>query len=261
MNWRSTWKQHAKRLLNVRRVADLPSTVKVGEGPSALSGDPIVVIASRIGADPSENGKTGDMGQVYILPKATSPGHAWINGAINAVCPDSCEHRRDQKADCYVNWSRLRAAWERGLTAPALPDGYLKGAIVRLGAGGDPCAVPFHVWVGLLDGVKGWSGYTAQWATLPAKWRGYFMASVATPDQAFDAAAMGWRLYAASLSEADDRAYEAQGVKACLSHAVDLPCVSCRQCDGTVKGENRPSFYIPLHGALGAKRRREVGNG
>ena len=260
-NWRRNWKQKAKQLLNARRVADLPSTFKVWEGPSALTGDPIVVIASCAGADPSANGKTGDMVQIYILPKSTSPGHAWINGAINAVCPDACEHRRDQKGDCYVNWSRLRSAWDRGLVAPDLPDGYLTDAIVRLGAGGDPSAVPFHVWIKLLDGVKGCSGYTAEWRSLPIHWQRLFMASVATPDQAWEAAAMGWRLYAASLSEADDRAYEEQGVKACLSHAVDLPCVSCRQCDGTDNGANRPSFYIPLHGAIGAKRRREVGNG
>jgi hypothetical protein len=258
MNWRKVWKQQLKTTLGVGRVADLPTSVLIWRGTSQLNGDDIMVVASRV-REASENTKTGDMVQVYILPVAVSPRSAWHHGGIEAVCPDACSHRSDQDADCYVNWSRLRSTWERGAAMTAgVPAGFFRGAVVRFGAGGDPSAVPFEVWKSIADEARGWSGYTANWRSLSPEWATLFMASVSSLPDVWRARSAGWRIYAASESAAMDDALSAAGIRECLSHSHGVECTACRQCDGTSKGSKRPDYYIPLHGAVGGKRRRQA---
>src|SRR5690606_32328290 len=69
------------------------------------------------------------------------------------------------------------------------------GRVVRLGAYGDPAAVPFDFWHRLLDKAKDWLGYTHQWRTCDQRLKQFCMASVdsrAEYDEAHDA---GWRTY------------------------------------------------------------------
>ena len=260
LNWRSGWKQYLKSLVGVRRVADLPTSVVLWSGPSMLTGDPIMVVASRV-REPSSNSKTGDMIQIYILPLDTHPAHAWHRGGIESVCPSACAHRSDNDKTCYVAWERLGALWLAARKAIAagrvgVSDGYFKGAIVRFGAGGDPSAVPLAVWESVASDARGWSGYTANWRDLSEDWALLFMASASTLPDVWRARSKGWRIYASSESPAMDTALSAAGVKVCPSHTVGLQCTACRQCDGTTRGARRPDYFIPLHGIAGGKVRR-----
>ena len=265
MNWRKKWSQRLKQIYQVTRVADIPSLQVVWSGPSQLTGAPIMVVAACSGWRSSINAKTGDMVQVYILPLEMKPRTAWYQGGIEAVCPDACPHRSDQDKDCYVNWSRLTTTWKMGKELVQRGDvgvsrGLFQGAIVRFGAGGDPSAVPLEVWAGIASEARGWSGYTANWQALTPEWSRLFMASVSSLPDVWRARSAGWRIYAASESSAMDTELAVAGVKVCPSHSVGLQCVACRQCDGTSKGSKRPDYFIPLHGQVGAARRRKVEN-
>ena len=69
-------------------------------GPSKLDGQPIVAIATGLDS-PTENNKTGDMIQVWILLQSMAPHHAVAMGADSSVC-GNCSKRRGKGGDCYV---------------------------------------------------------------------------------------------------------------------------------------------------------------
>lgn len=265
-NWRSSWKQHVKALLGLKRVEAISASYVLWHGPSALTGEHIMVLASCT-RRPSENDKTGDMVQIAILPVDVAPIAAWHGAAIRSICPEACPHRSDKAGDCYVNWAKLRRMWEIGRTkldSTPPPAGFWKGAIVRLGMAGDPAAVPFHVWETIASEAKGWTGYTADWRRLSdeaminrdSQWSRLFMASCSSVSDILRARSRGWRVYASSLSSSIDSVFEDAGLVECLATSHGVSCAACRGCDGTAKGSKRKGYYIPLHGAVGGKRRR-----
>jgi hypothetical protein len=95
------------------------------------------------------------------------------SGADASVCGD-CVHRGDatagRKRSCYVKvWQGPRAvwdAWKRGryavLSRETMAAPFI-GGHVRLGAYGDPAAVPRWVWEEVTRHASAWSGYTHQW--------------------------------------------------------------------------------------------------
>lgn len=258
-SWRRAWKQHAKRVLRLRRVADLPTSVVIWEGPSQLDGTPILAVASRT-REASQNGKTGDMIQIAIMRQDVSPGWAYVQGFDGAVCPDDCDHKsvaRGGMGTCYVNKVKLRATWERAIRLieageVGAPRGFFTGARVRIGNEGDGAAVPLHVWQGIVAEAADHTAYTAGWRDLGPDWARIFMASVSTPADAIRARSAGWRFFASSGSSADDAAFTEAGGRACLNHSHGLQCVSCLGCDGLKKGKKRLSFWIPFHGVKGS---------
>jgi len=70
----------------------------------------------------------------------------------------------------------------------------LRGRTVRLGAYGDPAAVPFQVWQALLAYAAAWTGYTHQWRRAP-ELAAYCMASVDTPGERAEARFLGFRTF------------------------------------------------------------------
>jgi len=274
--WRKFYRQYLKSLLGITRIADIPTSVVVWAGPSRLNGEAVMVVATRV-REPSDNGKTGDAIQLAIMAQAHSPMEAWTRGLDGAVCPDACGHKskpRGGQGTCYVNKSRLQAAWEaairyleaHGTPMPIgsgwqidpshLPAGFFRDAIMRFGMEGDPSAVPLSVWQGLASEAKRHLGYTAEWRSLPIEWATLFMASVGRPADALRAKSAGWRPFAASESAADDLAFTALGLRECLADAIGLPCVDCGGCDGTSRGSRRAGYRLAMHGALGAALRR-----
>lgn len=258
--WRRTWRAHARATL----ARPLPPTIVLWTGPSAFDGASILLAAHRVNA-PSQNGKTGDMVQVSIMRADASPIDAWRAGADGAVCPEACAHRsrpRGGSGTCYVNKARLTASHAAALREIAagrvgFPPGLFAGAQVRLGMEGDPAAVPLRVLARVLAGARRHTAYTAAWRTLDAAaWSPLVMASCDTPAAAADASAAGWRVFAASASAADDGAYQSAGMRPCPSDTVGLTCERCGGCDGTARGARRPSFFVRMHGALGAARRK-----
>ncbi len=171
------------------------------EGSSLLDGSPIVAIATS----GSGNAKTGPMIQTWILRADVDPLRASQLGVDAAVCGD-CPHKRSAGGSCYVTLHQaplsVWRAYKRGSYAGdsavrkvtrALAD----GASVRLGAYGDPAAVPADVWSALVAQSKtGHTGYTHQWRkAIAGPLRNLCMASCDTDTDVRDAVARGWRYF------------------------------------------------------------------
>jgi len=263
--WRKAWRKQAKQILGIRRIVDLPSSVVLWAGPSQLDGTPIMAVAMRAGERSSDNRKTGDMIQVAIMRQDVSPAEAYAAGLDGAVCPEDCVHiskARGGWGTCYVNKVKLRAAWERAARLVkageiGAPAGFFRGAYVRIGNEGDGAAVPLHIWNETTEEAAGHTAYTAAWRDLGPGWSRLFMASVSSPADALRARSKGWRFFASSMAPSQDAGLaEISGL--CPSDSHGLSCLACRKCDGTDKGEKRPSVWIPGHGITGAAFRREA---
>lgn len=169
-------------------------------GPSLLTGDPIVAVATGL-TTRSMNEKTGPMVQVWILRSDVAPMAAKRRNLDDAVCGD-CRHRgRDGLgSSCYVvPWLAPNNVFKGLDTYPAVSWADLRFALlgrhVRLGAYGDPAAVPFEVWRNALVHVDGWTGYTHQWGGCDPRLRTILMASVDSLDERRAATAAGWRTF------------------------------------------------------------------
>lgn len=263
LTWRKDWASKEKARRNVGK---LPSTMVLWRGVSLLDGQtPIMAVASVAGSSPSENRKTGDMIQVAIMRQDAAPMAAWKVGGDDAVCPSDCVHRSKARGgigSCYVNKARLDSTWLAGVTGAEVPENELlafgEGAIIRLGMEGDPAAVPLNIWLSLVERSIGWSAYTAQWRQLEPEWSALCMASCSSPAEADEAESRGWRTFTSSQSLAEDSAHAQAGRRVCLAESHEVPCSACRGCDGLARGTRRPSFHLPLHGAVGASIRKRV---
>ena len=223
------------------------------DGPSALDGAPIIGIAVLR----SDNRKTGDMVQTYILRADTHPVDALRDGSDASICGD-CQHRRDSATGvrtCYVNVGQSVAAvfgaWTRGaypLIDPAIGADRLAGRAVRLGTYGDPAAIPAHVWRALLARAAGHTGYTHQWRQPVAiQLRDIVMASA---DSAFDrdvARALGWRTFRVR-TESETLAAREIVCPASPEGGDRRQCITCQACDGAGANPSRASIAIIVHG-------------
>lgn len=220
------------------------------EGPSAIDGQPIVVVITGL-KKASANAKTGDMLQTFILRQDQSPIDAIKTGADVSICGE-CPHRGiDGKGrTCYVNVGHgpraVWACWQRG--------GYdrfdlqthvdlIRGRFVRFGTYGDPAAAPLSIWETLRDFADGHTGYTHQWTTGAEPILSVCMASVDSEAQAVKLAgkARYFRVAtdAAKLpGEVTCPASEEAGKK--------LVCAECRACEGSTG--RRGSIVIRAHG-------------
>lgn len=274
MNWRTTWRHHARTVLELVRLRDIPTTIVLWAGPSQLDGTPIMLVGSRI-AEPSQNRKTGDMVQVSIMRQDMPPVDAWRIGADGAVCPDACSHRsraRGGRGTCYVNKARLSSTWQAARREAiagriGVPPFFFARARVRLGMEGDPAAIPVEVIAPVLDAAGAWTGYSAAWRILPDAWRRYVMASCDTPADAVEAMARGWRPFASSTSLEMDAEYRAAGLTLCdAERPTAKTCAACLRCNGagrhpaspTPRTKARPGAYLPIHGAHGSRYRQKA---
>jgi hypothetical protein len=228
-------------------------------GPSALDGAPVVVVATM----KSSNRKTGRMIQTWVLRADASPVASVRTGADASIC-GACPHRGDKSSGrprtCYVNVGQAPGsvwrAWRRGrYVAGTLADAMAAapGVPVRLGAYGDPAAVPAEVWSAVRSAPR-WTGYTHQWRNpAAAALRDVVMASCDSVADAADAAAAGWRAFivrpadaAAPLPDFVGRAIE------CPS-ARGVECARCGLCAGaSPRTERAPHIWIAAHGAAAA---------
>jgi hypothetical protein len=223
------------------------------EGPSRINGAPIVAIMVY----ESENKKTGDIPQVWILQPGVHPFQARVDGTDVAVC-GGCILAKNR--GCYVNWTTLakilpcyesgkygdidHARWWFRRNSPNA---------VRIGAYGDPVAVPLEVWERLaeLPPQPTILGYTQMWRSpLAEGYQKFCMASTKSPREYADAKRLGWRSFRAALPQ---DAAPAQMQKLCPETVNDEEtCKSCRMCSGGVDG---PDIMVELHGA-GATMKR-----
>jgi hypothetical protein len=216
-------------------------------GPSAIDGSPIVCIASGL-FRPSPNVKTGPMVQVYILVDGKSPLQAAQDGSDSAICGD-CSHRgkivtnpatgvrKNVERSCYVTLMHgprvVYDGYQRGIypeVTPAEARKMLAKRKVRLGAYGDPGAVPVAIWDQVLDRVSELSGYTHLWKKIPTL-SAFCMASVDTEAERAEAKELGFRTF--RVRRSTDPTLKGEGH--CpgsdeMKNAVQ--CVACLLCGG-----------------------------
>lgn len=106
-----------------------------------------------------------------------------------------------------------------------------KDKIVRLGAYGDPAALPISVWHNLLKYAKRWTGYTHQWKSNPHLKR-YCMASVDSEKEYQEAKLRGWRTYRV-LRPTEKTATKEIHCPASDEMGKRTTCEKCTLCMGT----------------------------
>jgi hypothetical protein len=208
-----------------------------------------VIIATGF-ESPSDNRKTGDMIQVWILVKSVSPTEAIKSGLDRLIC-GSCVHRGHEEngrfgvdRSCYVNPGQapqgIWKAWKAGRYSPLRSLECFVGRKVRFGAYGDPTHIPLSLALAIAGVASGHTGYTHQWRKPSLQpWRSLLMASVDSVAELVIARSMGWSTFRVG-SEAS------VGESLCASERVGTPCMDCLLCAGARNGLE--SVHIPPHG-------------
>jgi len=174
---------------------------------------------------------------------------------------DLIAYKEDVKGACYVQWKKgPMAAWKASNRNKPISlqaaSAICSDRLVRLGAAGDPAAVPLKVWKELLgiDGAgnmtaKSITAYTHMWNR--PEFQDYKLICMASADSAMEkelARSMGWSTFTvrASPPDDDDRS------TLCLNAVQDvhLSCAECRKCDGLLSRSKPADIWVPLHGAL-----------
>ena len=226
-------------------------TLVLYKGISLLDDEtPIMVVMSGFKKD-SNNKKTGSLVQLYILPVHDTPKDTYFAGS-KAVCGD-CKYNGNN--GCYVRWSNLGSLWRAAKNQSAIPMSlskeFLRGLRVRVGAAGDPAAVPTSVWSELLSTCENFTGYTHQWNKEQYQdMQGLFMASVDNARENVKARALGWSTF--FVTDSEDEAKK-EGTRCLASagktdiHGLPTTCSTCMLCNG--KSRNQKTITEVLHGA------------
>jgi hypothetical protein len=198
----------------------------------------------------SDNRKTGDMIQIWILVKSVSPTEAIRTGLDRLIC-GNCVHRGHEEngrfgvgRSCYVNPGQapqgIWKAWKAGRYSPLRSLECFVGRKVRFGAYGDPTHIPLPLALAIAGVASGWTGYTHQWRKPSLQpWRSLLMASVDSVAELVIARSMGWSTFRVG-SEAS------AGESLCASERIGTPCMDCLLCAGARGGLE--SVHIPPHG-------------
>lgn len=218
------------------------------EGKSILDGQPVVAIATL----KSGNAKTGNMIQTWIIRSDMNPV-AVANSKLDGTICGSCPHRQSLGGACYVNIGQAPNAVYKTFKAGKYPkltdearEKYIDGRDVRLGAYGDPAAIPFEVWSDLVQGANSHTGYThqARHPNFDGRITELCMLSADTPKQALKAQSKGQRTFRVKTPEAP----LLDGEIECLADSKGLTCQECGLCDGA-NSANKPNIVINVHGS------------
>jgi hypothetical protein len=238
-----------------------PTGYVLYQGPSLFDGRDVVVIATT----KSHNAKTADMVQTWILAADVAPNVAVRSGDDATVCGD-CIFRAGH--GCYVRVDNaprsVWAAWQRGRYVDISGDLAAIAAVgaeltVRLGAYGDPVAVPDEIWTALVSRSRAHTGYTHAWRVAPRAFRSLVMASCDTESDKVRASLRGFRTF--RVSDGTD-APRLRGEMTCPASAEAghrRSCADCHACDGTRgEGLTQRDVTIQLHGALAGRARAAI---
>jgi hypothetical protein len=204
-----------------------------------------VIIATGF-QTPSDNRKTGDMIQIWILVKSVDPVEAIKQGLDRLIC-GNCVHRGDghgKERSCYVNAGQaplgIWKAWKSGRYPTLQFMDCFAGRRVRFGAYGDPTHLPLPLALAIAGVASGHTGYTHQWRKPSLQgWKSILMASVDSIAELVIARSLGWSTFRVG-SEAS------VGESLCASERVGTPCMDCLLCSGSRNGLE--SIHIPAHG-------------
>jgi hypothetical protein len=226
------------------------------QGPSMLDQSPIIAVLTGLFRK-SKNAKTRGMAQLYIIRADMHPMEAKRSRADYAVCGD-CKHRgaTSRESSCYVVVAQAPQAIYRAFLRgkygaavdPSVGNAVLraKSKTLRLGAYGDPAAVPYGVLEALVSGIKH-TGYTHQWEWA-RMYRHLVMASVDTSAERDRATAAGWRTFRVLAPEDTQHV----GEVSCPASAEMQHRTSCDRCT-LCAGLSRPARDITIvaHGGNG----------
>lgn len=211
-----------------------------------------VIIATGFNK-PSDNRKTGDMIQIWILVKAVDPVTAIRTGLDRIIC-GNCRHRGHEvdgkhgvERTCYVNEGQaplgIWKAWKAGRYPTLQFMDIFAGRKVRFGAYGDPTHMPLSLALAIAGVSSGWTGYTHQWRKPSLQgWKQIVMASVDTAAELVIARSMGWSTFRVA-PDLDHHSMETL----CASDRVGTPCADCLACAGSRSGQR--AVFIPAHGS------------
>jgi hypothetical protein len=206
-----------------------------------------VVIATGFSTK-SDNRKTGDMIQIWILVKSVDPVEAIKQGLDRLIC-GSCVHRGDgtgKERSCYVNVGQaplgIYRAWRAGRYPTLQWMDCFAGRKVRFGAYGDPTHIPLPIALAIAGVSSGHTGYTHQWRKPSLQgWKQILMASVDTTAELLIARSMGWSTFRVT-PDLDHHSFESL----CASERNGTACADCLLCAGVRGGIE--SIHIPAHG-------------
>jgi len=230
------------------------------EGPSLLDGKPVVVIAT--GFNGSNNAKTGDMIQTWILRSDIDPLQALREGEDFSICGD-CKHRglgNGKQRSCYVAVFQAPLNIYRTYKAGKYPKIESHFALrdlgrnrqIRIGSYGDPAAIPVTIWGALAADADGCSGYTHQWRNVDnLELSRYAMASVDSEQELMEAWKIGWRTF--RVRQANEPIKKGEFTCPASKEAGSkLQCSECLSCNGS-RGldDRRASVTIKVHGKSG----------
>ena len=232
----------------ISKTLKLKNSIVLYKGISLLDDEtPIMVVMSGYNKD-STNDKTGPLVQLYILPIDILPRDAYTSGS-KAVCGD-CKYNGNN--GCYVRWSHLKGIWSSARSQPYIPrylaKEFLRGLRVRVGAAGDPAAIPFSFWKDILSTCENFTGYTHQWDNpVYQDLSSLFVASTDSKEETQRAQEKGWNTF-----EVVDNESPSEDSILCLAtdttkqiHGLPFTCASCMACNG--KGKKK--VHVQLHGA------------
>jgi len=218
------------------------------QGPSMLDGSPVALIATL----KSANRKTGNMVQTWIIRSDISPVEAVKSGCDASICGD-CPLRGNGQGKgraCYVNVGQAPGAVYRAYKAGKydMDPGYfairqaLHGRKLRVGAYGDPAAVPSDIWRVLTNWADGHTGYTHQWRTADGL-KGLVQASCDSEADALLAYSKGWHYFRVTTNATT---MLPNGERNCLAmlHPGKATCETCGLCNG-----QRANILIEAHGS------------
>jgi len=228
----------------------IKSTKKVNgyilyNGPSKIDGSPIVAIITL----KSNNVKTGNMAQLWILRSDMSPVEASNAKKDGAIC-GGCKLRRSMGGACYVNLGQAPNSVYKSFKNNKYPsmsfDHYnlLDGLKIRFGAYGDPYALPIEILSKLKSHAKNNTSYTHQWRQGSETLKKVSMASVDSIAEQKEAVKNGWRTF--RVANEDSKVLKNEIV--CPSVTKGISCADCGLCGGT--NSSAKNIVIPVHGNL-----------
>jgi hypothetical protein len=210
-----------------------------------LDGRPVIAKFTGL-SSASHNSKTGGMIQNYILPEQ------WMEdkmmGDDTSVCGD-CPHSFRAGDTCYLHKGSARMGlistmkkWP-DILMPLRDEDLMLSMLrtelvarsVRFGAYGEPILLGERLVSFMCSVASHWTGYTHQWRRLEYQWaKQYFMASVDSSEDYFEAKSMGWRTFR-TRSHADAVYPTEAQCPASKEMGKITTCDRCKLCMGTSK--------------------------
>ena len=124
------------------------------------------------------------------------------------------------------------------------------GRALRLGAYGDPAAVPFGIWAAVCPSAAFVNAYTHQWRRFP-ELTAWCMASADTPEELAHARVLGFRVFRVR-GKAQPVLPGETVCPASEEAGKRTDCTACKACGGqsakTPTGRARPDMVIMAHG-------------